>query len=81
MEEAVVSLSEAMTVILECWRGHGRIAEARMAFHAGRFSFGNIASRSIESVVITTLGDVVKARRGRRWGRINNWAWMRTSGQ
>jgi hypothetical protein len=72
MEEAVVTLSEAVAIILERGWRNGWIPEPRMAFHAGRFSLRNIAPGSIEAIVIATLGNLVKLRRRRWWRRINN---------
>jgi hypothetical protein len=79
MEEGFVTASEAAAIVLKCGRGHGRIAESRVALDVRRFSLIDIAACGCESIVKTLPSYFLKLRR-RRWLIVDR-MWMRTSRQ
>jgi hypothetical protein len=72
-----VSLAEAVPIILNCRRRHGRIAEAWVPIGVRRAAGGNVAPCSFDAIVIATLRDLRVARR--RWS-IDYCLRMRASG-
>ena len=81
MDELIVAGPEAVAIFLKSWRWHGRIAESRMPFDAGRPSLRNISPCGFETIVIALPGCFGKLRGWRRRVINHHRLWMRTSGQ
>jgi hypothetical protein len=62
MHRLVVSLAEALAIILKRWWRHRRIAELRMRLKVRRTPVRNVATRSVISIMETTLTYLVICR-------------------
>jgi hypothetical protein len=75
----VITVAKRVPVILDEWRRHLWIAEARVTIGIWRRSLRNVTLCRLEAVMVTLLRDL-RIPRGWGWGRIvGRGLWMRTS--
>ena len=81
MQECLVPCPEAVAILLDQRRWHGRIPEPRMLLHTRRPSLRDIPSRGFKSRVKALSAGIAKLWRRRRRCINNHRLWMRASGQ